>query len=215
MRRLRKDSTPPILAAEGPEWTAKFTAEQEAGQTKFTPWRHSGIVAALTQETFGKCAYCESVISDVAAPHVEHIRPKSRRPDLVVDWQNLTLACPACNSAKGTYYSEAAPLLNPYEVDPEIHLMFVGPAIAAQLGDDLGRRTVTKLKLMREALILERAKRIQAVADLIERWHRASDPDEKQIFKEAVDEALADGAEFAATLRSFARSVKFPVAGSD
>ena len=214
MRRLSKSGAPAILAAEGSDWTAKFTTERAAGQTKFTPWRHSEIVAALTQETFGKCAYCESVIADVAAPNVEHIWPKSRRPDLVVDWQNLTLSCPACNTAKGTYYSETAPLLNPYEVDPEVHLMFAGPAIAAQLGDDLGRRTVTKLKLMREALILERAKRIQAIADLIERWHRASDPDEKYIFQEAVNEALADSAEFAATLRAFARSVKFPVIGS-
>lgn len=69
---------------------------------------------------------------------------------------------------------------NSNRVDPNLHLKFAGPAITSLPGDDLGKRTVAKLRLMREALILERAKRIQALADMIDTWSRALDPDENR-----------------------------------
>jgi uncharacterized protein (TIGR02646 family) len=212
MRRLNKAAEPPIIGIESHEWTMRFVTEQGAGLTSFTPWREVSVVSALNLETCGKCAYCEAIIADVAAPNVEHILPKSRRPELVVDWQNLTLACPACNSAKGTYYSETAPLINPYTDDPEEHLDFVGPVITGALGNDLGIRTAEKLKLMRTPLIFERIKRIQTLWGLIDRWARTSDPDEKLIFEEVVNDALADSAEFVGTLRAYAASLGFPLA---
>jgi uncharacterized protein (TIGR02646 family) len=202
---------PAILITNGTRWTTRFQTEFLAGNTRFTPWRDTSIVNALVHETHGKCAYCEGIIADVAAPNVEHILPKALRPDLVVEWRNLTLACPACNSAKGTYYSETAPLLNPYEDDPEEHLEFAGPVVMGRLGDDLGQRAVSKLKLLRGNLILERSKRIQQLADQIDRWFRASDPDEKLIYAEVVNDALNDEVEFAATLRAYARLRGFPV----
>jgi len=169
------------------------------------------VVSALVQETNGKCAYCEGVIADVAPPHVEHILPKARRPDLVVDWRNLTLACPVCNTNKLDYYSVAAPLLNPYRDDPETHLQFSGPLITGRPGDDLGGRTVARLKLARPALIIERSKRIQSLAVLIDRWFKATDPDEKLIYEESVNDELKDDAEYVGTLRAFAKLSGFPV----
>src|SRR5262249_37658440 len=47
-----------------------------------------------------KCAYCESNISRVAAGEVEQFRPKSKYWWLAYEWQNLLLACPACNRYK-------------------------------------------------------------------------------------------------------------------
>lgn len=182
-----------------------------SGEVTFTPWRESSLVTALVLETGGKCAYCEAVIADVAAPNVEHIAPKSQRPDLVVDWHNLTLACPSCNSAKGAYYSASAPLLNPYVDDPERHLIFAGPAVTGRPGDNLGAITVAKLKLMRAALVVERSKRIQNLADLIDRWFRAPDDDSRLVFEEVVRDALGDDAEFVGTLRAYAALVGFPV----
>ncbi|MFC3243972.1 HNH endonuclease [Gordonia humi] len=73
-----------------------------------------------------KCAYCESVIEDVAPAHVEHILPKSIFPKLVLEWSNLTLCCPTCNANKKDYYSTEVSLLNPYVDDPSNHLMFLG-----------------------------------------------------------------------------------------
>lgn len=211
MRRLHKAVPPDVLAREAAIMTADFAVARPSGVAAPTPWRHSDIVSALIAETHGKCAYCEVVIADVAAPHVEHILPKSVRPDLVVEWQNLTLACPACNTAKGTYYSLASPLLSPYVHEPTAHLHFAGPAVTARPGDDLGRRTVTKLKLMRAPLLIERAKRIQQCADLLDRWARAVDPDEKVIFEEEVHAFVQEDAEFAGVLRAFVSGAGFPM----
>lgn len=214
MRRLTKVPPPGSLSTDGAAWTAKYVSDTPPGGAKFAPWRNSAIVKTLIDETHGKCAYCEAIIADVAPVHVEHIKPKSKRPELVVDWDNLTLVCPTCNSNKGAYYSEAAPLINPYVDDPERHLKFAGPAITGKPGDDLGQRTVAKLKLMRPALLLERAKRIQVLAERIDKWTRAVDPDEREIYEEVIRDELSDESEFAGTLRAFAQLMGFPASSS-
>jgi uncharacterized protein (TIGR02646 family) len=45
------------------------------------------------------CSYCERWMA--ASLAVEHVRPKSLRPDLALCWENLLVACANCNSAKG------------------------------------------------------------------------------------------------------------------
>jgi uncharacterized protein (TIGR02646 family) len=45
------------------------------------------------------CSYCEIVLHSTI--HVEHVRPKSRRPDLALQWSDFLLACDSCNSTKG------------------------------------------------------------------------------------------------------------------
>ena len=45
------------------------------------------------------CSYCERHIP--ASLAVEHIRPKTHNPTLELQWGNLLLACPNCNSTKG------------------------------------------------------------------------------------------------------------------
>lgn len=211
MRQLSKQALPSVLEHDGPGLTAAYGEAVAAGRPLPTPWRHTEIVGALNAETHGKCAYCEAAIGDVAAAHVEHVFPKAHRPDLVVEWTNLTLACPNCNNAKGDYYSSNERLLHPYQDDPARHLTFAGPAITGKSGDDLGRRTVGKLRLMRAALILERAKRIEWLDNLLDRWHRAEGFDEQSIWEEAVHEALKDSEEFVGILREYARQLDFPV----
>ncbi|MFV8756292.1 HNH endonuclease [Nannocystaceae bacterium ST9] len=46
------------------------------------------------------CSFCEIQLS--AALAVEHIRCKDTNPDLECEWDNFLLACPSCNSTKGT-----------------------------------------------------------------------------------------------------------------
>lgn len=104
-------------------------------------------------------------MSHVAHGHIEHILPKSERPELVVDWANLTLACPVCNTHKGKYYDPTGPLLNPYEDDPSSEIEFVGPMIRTQ-GTGAGYRAVTRLRLNRDELVLDRLRVLQQVKDL-------------------------------------------------
>ena len=43
-----------------------------------------------------------------------HKLPKSKFPELVCDWENLTIACPKCNTNKGDYdLPLECPLLGP------------------------------------------------------------------------------------------------------
>ena len=45
------------------------------------------------------CSYCERCLPTGLA--VEHVCPKSRNPDLELDWDNFLLGCTNCNSVKG------------------------------------------------------------------------------------------------------------------
>ncbi|NJK32339.1 MAG: HNH endonuclease [Deltaproteobacteria bacterium] len=46
------------------------------------------------------CSFCEMPLA--AALAVEHIRCKDSNLDLELEWTNFLLACPSCNSTKGT-----------------------------------------------------------------------------------------------------------------
>lgn len=54
----------------------------------------------LTRRMGDYCSFCEMPLS--AALAVEHIRHKHNNPDLRCEWSNFLLACPSCNSTKGT-----------------------------------------------------------------------------------------------------------------
>lgn len=210
MRQLTKVSAPPVLATNAATWAQEYLAARAAGIPAPERWRHKDVLAALKAETFEKCAYCETVIADVAYPHVEHILPKAHRPDLVVTWENLTLGCPKCNIRKRDYYDPANPLLNPYVDDPADHLEFRGPMVLARLDSDMGERSVTLYHLKRPPLIIERSRRIEALHSLLMRWD-AADGSDKYVFEVAIHDELSDEREFAATLRAFAESFGFPV----
>ena len=46
------------------------------------------------------CSFCEMQLP--AALAVEHIQHKDGKPGLEREWENFLLACPSCNSTKGT-----------------------------------------------------------------------------------------------------------------
>jgi len=210
VRRLKKGDKPDVLVLNETTWTVEFIAAQASGAERLPArWRHPEILAALNNETHTKCAYCEAIIADVSYPHVEHIYPKSKRADLVVHWENLTLACGVCNNGKLDYYEPAAPLLHPYEDDPEAALEFRGPAVYARLGDEVGARSVARLRLMRTPLVLERMKRLEALHGLLEDWLASSEPD-KSFRASLVEEAIFEDQEFSAFLRAEARASGFP-----
>lgn len=71
----------------------------ESGQRRvFTEYGHAR--PHLTNRMGAYCSFCEMKLP--AALAVEHIRHKNRNPDLEREWDNFLLACPSCNSTKGT-----------------------------------------------------------------------------------------------------------------
>ncbi|RIJ58246.1 HNH endonuclease [Clavibacter phaseoli] len=198
MKQLTKLSQPRVLAQNGPEWTRQYVEAPADTRRHYERWRHADIKARLRDETDSKCAYCEGFVEDVAYPHVEHIIPKSHSPELAHEWQNLTSACERCNTRKGNYYEPAMQLLNPYNDDVSVHLRPQGPLMDWTRGDTRAELTVHKLGLNRIDLVASRAKRLQQVRELIERWH-LSDAPLKSVLADVIKEDANSG-EFSETV---------------
>lgn len=138
-----------------------------------------------------KCYYCESRSQHVATLQVEHFRPKKavELQDtngvphggyywLVVDWENLLLACPTCNgrSAKGNRFPilgaratttacnlalEQHLLINPEIEDPSRYLTFNSNGRifgTGNLATCKGYASIPIYQLDRDSLVIRRKK---------------------------------------------------------
>lgn len=212
MRSLKKGPIPRILLTRGQEWTQTYIAATGSNSKPGTPWRHTEIREALARETDRRCAYCDSYIRSVAYDQIEHILPRSKRPELVVDWDNLTLACPRCNNQKRDYYSPMTPLINPYIDDPDTHLLFLGNLVLAIPGNPRAQVTVLRLGLHRADLAEARTRRIEYVASLVDNWINATGSEIKDTLAEFIREDLVTG-EYYKTVVAYLRAVGFPIEG--
>ena len=214
MRRLTKESEPRILVEKAASWTEEYLRDRASGGGTKTRWGHAEIRDSLRSETCEKCAYCESEVDSVAWTHVEHIRPKSKYPNLVLDWDNLTLACPRCNQNKGAYDDAAQPLLNPYVDEPDEHLQFLAGFVRVRDGSTRGEVTIRVLKLHRGAIAARRLQRIEQVELLVQAWHRAP-AGLKKVLCEQVWEESQPGNEYTAAVTQYLRLIDFPQPNAD
>ncbi|WP_373425957.1 HNH endonuclease [Clavibacter sp. B3I6] len=209
MRRLRKLDPPRVLVDFGAEWTQNYinaSAETRRSQEK---WRHREIKIRLREETDAKCAYCEGYVEDVSYPHVEHIVPKNYAPALAHEWDNLTSACEQCNTRKGSYFVESLSLLNPYDDEINVRLAPAGAWMDWTKGDSRAELTVMKLGLNRIDLVTSRARRLDHVRALIERWHSSEAP-VRAILADVIQEDALSG-EFRETVMAMLASHGFPI----
>ncbi|MFI8593828.1 HNH endonuclease [Microbacterium sp. NPDC078428] len=210
MIRLEKSPIPAWLKENQEALTANFVAAP--ANAKPAPWRAAAVVDALRAECMGKCMYCEGRIDDVSYSAVEHIRPKGVFPELVLDWDNLGLVCPRCNTNKRDYWTLNAELqlLDPYVDDVDVHLQFYGGLVTAELGSQRGANTVRKFKFnTRSELVMAKILAIEGVHARIERWHTETEPELKELFADDLREAIAPRHEFSATLKAYAASKGF------
>jgi uncharacterized protein (TIGR02646 family) len=194
--RLAKTAEPQVLVLNKGMWTAEY--REGADRRRYA---HPDIREALRSETAQKCAYCESWMEHVSPANVEHIAPKSRFRELVVEWTNLTLACSNCNTSKGTYWEDACRLLNPYEDEPSEHLRWAGPMLF-HITADRGRVTIRRLNLNRAELMHQRGEaldRVRWILDLME-----SNPEPVRLALSEDLRALGEvDAEYSAAGRAF------------
>ena len=204
MIKLTKGDKPEVLVKNGQSWKAEYVAAVENGNLKDSQryrYRHSSIKEAIRAETHEKCAYCESKISHVHPGEIDHIFPVSRRPDLCVDWDNLTLVCSECNRRKSDYYNEEEPLVNPYVNEPSDHLIFFGPMVLHR--DKMGFRTTRQIGLSRTQLIERKQERIEQLNMLVQQWRETPNGPTRQFLQEEIMQYASDAAEFAGTVRAF------------
>lgn len=177
---------PEILARNSIAWGQEYAQALESGDAeKPERYRRDDIRDALRDETHRKCAYCESLFEHVTFAHIEHILPKSKVPLLVCTWSNLTLACPCCNSNKGSYYDEEAPLLNPYTDNPDAQITFFGPMAIDR--SDKAKLTIAKLKLNRSGLVYKRLEKLREALRIMDLIMMS---DHNQALKNALTEDL-------------------------
>jgi hypothetical protein len=55
------------------------------------------------KNTDGRCCCCGISAKDGAILHVDHIKPRSRYPELELDLDNLQILCQFCNTGKGAW----------------------------------------------------------------------------------------------------------------
>ena len=199
MIKIKKSPKPKILIDHAETWTQEYTSCLAAGKKPSdevaTRYNDPTIKKALEKETHGKCAYCESKIKHISYGDIEHILPKNKdaRPDLYVEWNNLTLSCEQCNrSGKRTYYDPQLPLINPYTDIPSQHLQDLGPLIMPILGDDRAFVTRNVLKLNRAALVERRTERIAAVERLLQTWAKEKNPTLKSILASQLHDEYSE-----------------------
>ncbi|MFF1946159.1 HNH endonuclease [Rhodococcus qingshengii] len=212
MINLNKTDTPVWIKENQEKKTVEYIMAPKG--EKPSPWRAEEIVTALKSESFSKCMYCEGIIDDVSYSAVEHIKPKHKFENLVLEWANLGLVCSRCNTNKGLYWTDTVELqlINPYADEVSDHLRFLGPLTVARLHSTRGTNTVKKLKFgKRQDLLMSRMRRIEELQVRLTLWHDETDPEKKEIFADEVRDAVSTEQEFSAVLRSYAVEAGFHV----
>jgi uncharacterized protein (TIGR02646 family) len=104
----------------GPAWTLRWL-EIHAGDREMD-WAPKSAKRLLSEElqklTFGKCAFCESLLGVSTYAEADHYVAKTVRPAQTFEWRNLFPACRWCNRAKADI-DHAGMLLKPDVDDPE------------------------------------------------------------------------------------------------
>lgn len=210
MIRLHKRALPDELANKIRERTDRYLQLVNAGATVpdalASAYRDSAIKSLLKAETADKCAYCESKVPHVDYGDVEHLVPKSVRPELRFAYENLTFACGVCNTKKGEYHSEECPLLNPYVDEPADHLAAAGPMVLRTPNSDRGMVTEKRLDLNRSNLIERRKERIEGVAALIDQIARTRNTEIRDVLLAQVTDECKDDREYAFVVRAYVRA---------
>ena len=180
MIRLTKGAKPRILRDNAVAWTEELARLQDAGEPCHNVERqyaHPCIRTALRREGYSKCMYCESRIRHVAYDNIEHFRPKGRQEyrDLTFEWENLGLACPVCNTNKGTTFSEDFPFVDPYSEDPLEFIVPRGPMLIHRRGEERGKLTINVIRLNRKDLMEARHEKLRTIEVLLSSLDQATD----------------------------------------
>lgn len=210
MIRLTKSAKPQILIDNELTWTTEYTTLVGTGatipRTLLGRYKHPDVKSQLITDNAGKCAYCESKILHISPGDVEHILPKSRRPELIFDWNNLTLVCSVCNTNKLDYYDPVNALLNPYTDEPSEHLITLGASVFPSPLSPRGVLTHDVLKLNRVALIERREEKLKNLKLLIYCWENEVDPGRKTTWEDQIKKELEMDKEYVLVSKNFVMS---------
>jgi len=213
MIQLKKGNIPTVLKNKGEELTNQYmqfiTSNQKPPNSLKSKYAHPSIKEALLKETNGKCAYCESSFTATDYGHIEHIEPKSKFPNKIFEWTNLTLSCSKCNINKSDYHSPKNPLINPYLDKPEEDLIFTGPIIITK--STRGLTTIKTLDLNRVELIDRRMEYIKSIQSAIILYETTDDTELKKLLYEDLLEYTKIDKEYSLMMKNIIKMIHSPV----
>ena len=166
-------------------------------------YKHPLNKEALRESTSGKCMYCESKIEHISFAQVEHIKPKSKFPELEFSWEKLGYCCQHCNTKKGDKFDEAIPFVDPYTENPEDYLVFLDHFIKTKKqSSERGDYTIKEIDLNRSRLVDRRKDKIDGIKKLIDIASSLNESLRNQVIAELKTEAEKDR-EYSAAVKSF------------
>jgi len=189
MISLTKLAEPSSLKRNKTKWTEDLLDAIRSGEKmRITSARRKynqpDVKDQLKRETNEKCAYCESKVTVVAYGDIEHVTPKSIKPELTFEWGNLTFACEKCNGNK----SDKEGILDPYTDRVEDALFFVGPFLKGRC--ETAQLTEMELKLNRTALIEDRVEHLKALSEMLEKVATHSKPHLRKLAYQTIESDL-------------------------
>lgn len=209
MIKLDKLQEPDVLRLNKAQWTQEYKTAKHSGAANIDElknrYRHPEIKQQIVRETHEKCAYCESKIRHTYPGDIEHIKPKSDFEDDIFEYENLTLACGECNRRKNDNYDEDIGIMNPYEVEPEEHLLAYGPLIFPRPGDDTGKLAYELFDLNRTELIERRKDSLDYLQLQIDQYASEKNAVLKKLYKRKVEKFKDASNEYAMVKRTFIR----------
>jgi len=205
MRNIQKLAPPQVLVENKKAWDAAVQAD--SSDHNKNRYRHPDVKAALLRETANKCVYCESKIRHNCPGDIEHKIPKSKRLDLIFEWDNMTVACSECNRRKSEYYEPNCMFLDPNSDDVESMIVHAGPFVFSMPDNPRSETTVRLLELNsmdgRRELIARKLERLELMKNLVERASSEVKPVLKQILAEDLREHCAAESEYSGMVKAF------------
>lgn len=188
MIKLNKQECPEILQQNKESWTQELlqAIKNEDKTTNLkNKYNHPEIKKILKEDCYEKCMYCESKVTHIDYGDIEHIKPKTKYPDLTFDWDNLGFACKKCNNNKHDHYDEQNPFVNPFQENPSEFFYSIGAIIRSKEGNTRAEITENTIKLNRPELIERRHEHLQQINLLIKIYNKT---DKQEIKEEILEE---------------------------
>lgn len=85
---------------------AKKRVSRSSNNSFYTSWEWTTLRMKVIKTYGRRCMCCGATPSDGAVIQVDHIKPRSLRPDLALDFDNMQVLCQACNRGKGNWCSK-------------------------------------------------------------------------------------------------------------
>lgn len=209
MRKMLKRPEPQVLIDNKDSW--KSAVENNPSKNNKGKYGHPDIKKTLLNETYNKCVYCESKIGHNCPGDIEHKVPKAERPDLIFEWDNMTIACSECNRRKSDYYDLDCMFLDPYTDNVENLVLHSGPFVFSLPGDKRSEVTVRILELRsdkeRKSLIGRKIEKLENINHLIERIAVEDNAVIKDFLNEILSESCDIPAEYSGMVKKHVESL--------